>query len=327
MPTPRDLAVIVCTRNRATMLGAALESILASVPRDVEVLVVDSASDDLATRDAATASGASYVRSDVKGLSIARDLGLRTSTRPLVLFTDDDCVAVTGWIDPVLEHFADPQVGAVTGRMLDHTLIGTESGALPKRFTRTVQGIDAGHGAVMAFRRELVLDLGGFDPVLGAGRTLAGAEDLDMFCRILDAGHAIVHDPSCTIHHMNTRQGESYTELHHGYGLGLGALANKLLRLRFRVGLATLAVLLKRTGGRALRHLRDPRHGKADRAMLRGIARGFLAGAGMRLDGSTFVDEHPPTATPLDADVGPPLESALESALDAPIDRDPRRTR
>ncbi|KQM82785.1 glycosyltransferase family 2 protein [Agromyces sp. Leaf222] len=311
MPTPRDLAVIVCTRNRATMLGAALASILESVPGDVEVLVVDSASDDGSTRDAAITAGASYVRSDIRGLSIARDLGLRTSTRPLVLFTDDDCVAVAGWIDPVLEHFGDEVVGAVTGRMLDHTLVGTGGVEAPKRYTKTVQGIDAGHGAVMAFRRELVLELGGFDPVLGAGRTLAGAEDLDMFCRILDAGHAIVHDPSCVIHHMNTRQGDSYTELHHGYGLGLGALANKLLRLRFTVGVATLAVLLKRTGGRTLRHLRDPRKGKADRAMLRGIRQGFFAGAGMRLDGSTFVDEHPPPATP----------------LESPIDRDPGRAR
>ncbi|MET4157301.1 glycosyltransferase involved in cell wall biosynthesis [Agromyces sp. PvR057] len=311
VPTPRDLAVIVCTRNRATMLGAALESILASVPGDVEVLVVDSASDDGSTRDAAIAAGAAYVRSDIRGLSIARDLGLRTSTRPLVLFTDDDCVAVAGWIDPVLEHFGDELVGAVTGRMLDHTLVGTGGVAPPKRYTRTVQGIDAGHGAVMAFRRELVLELGGFDPVLGAGRRLAGAEDLDMFCRVLEAGHAIVHDPSCVIHHMNTRQGDSYTELHHGYGLGLGAMANKLLRLRFTVGVAALAVLLKRTGGRALRHLRDPRKGKADRAMLRGIGQGFFAGAGMRLDGSTFVDEHPPPTTP----------------LESPIDRDPGRAR
>jgi hypothetical protein len=70
---------------------------------------------------------------------------------------------------------------------------------------------------------------------------------------VLDAGHAIVHDPACVIHHMNTREGDSYTELHLGYGLGLGALANKLVRLRFGVGVAMLAILLKRTGGRAVR--------------------------------------------------------------------------
>jgi glycosyltransferase involved in cell wall biosynthesis len=304
MPTPADLAVIVCTRNRATMLAAALESISRAVPLDVEVLVVDSASDTWETRDVVAAAGAGYVRSDIRGLSIARDLGVSTSERALVLFTDDDCVAVGGWIDPILEHFADPTVGAVTGRMLDHTLVGgATTTASPRRFTRTLEGLDAGHGAVMAFRRDLLLELGGFDHILGAGRRLAGAEDLDMFCRILDAGYAIVHDPACTIHHMNTREGASYTELHLGYGLGLGALANKLVRLRFTIGLAFVAVLLKRTVGRALRHMRDPRKGAADRAMLCGIGQGFVAGARMRLQGTTFIDEHPPAPTPVDEHV------------------------
>ena len=301
MPTPHELAVIVCTRNRAAMLAEALRSIAGAVPDDVEIVVVDSASDSWETREVAEASRAVYVRSDIRGLSIARDVGLRATERPLVLFTDDDCIAVEGWLDPILARFADPTVGAVTGRMLDHTLIGGDQPtAPPRRYTRTIQGLDAGHGAVMAFRRELVLELGGFDHVLGAGRDLAGAEDLDMFCRVLDAGHAIVHDPACVIHHMNTREGASYTELHLGYGLGLGALANKLVRLRFGIGVAMLAVLLKRTGGRALRHLRDPRRGAADRAMLRGIRQGFFAGARLRLTGTTFIDEHPPAPTPVD---------------------------
>lgn len=304
MPTPRDLAVIVCTRNRAAMLTDALGSIVGAVPDEVEVVVVDSASETSATRDVAAASRAVYVRSDIRGLSIARDLGLRATERPLVLFTDDDCIAVDGWIEPILERFADPTIGAVTGRMLDHTLIGHDVPAgSQRRFTRTVEGLDAGHGAVMAFRRELVLELGGFDHVLGAGRELAGAEDLDMFCRVLDAGHAIVHDPSCVIHHMNTRDDDSYTALHLGYGLGLGALANKLMRLRFRIGVAMLAVLLKRMVGRAIRHLRDPRRGAADRAMLRALPQGFFAGARMRITGTTFVDEHPPDATPVDEQV------------------------
>ena len=300
MPTPHELTVIVCTRNRANMLAAALESITAAVPEGVEVLVVDSASDTTETREVAEAAGVGFVRSEVKGLSIARNLGLQTSSRPLVLYTDDDCVAVEGWIAPVLAGFEDPEVGAVTGRMLDHTLIGVDAPpAPPRRYTRTLEGLDAGHGAVMAFRREFVLGLGGFDPVLGAGRTLAGAEDLDMFCRVLDAGHAIVHDPACVIHHMNTRVGDDYTALHLGYGLGLGAMANKTVRLRLGVGLALLAVLVKRTIGRAVRHRRDPRKGRADRAMLRGIADGFLAGARMRLHGTTFIDEHPPAPTPI----------------------------
>ena len=154
----------------------------------------------------------------------------------------------------------------------------------------------------MAFRRDLVLELGGFDHVLGAGRPLAGAEDLDMFCRILDAGHAIVHDPACVIHHMNTREGDSYTELHLGYGLGLGALANKLVRLRFTVGLALLAVLAQAHGRpRACATCAIPARAAPTRAMFRGIRQGFVAGARMRISrerrSSTSIRPHRPRST------------------------------
>ena len=52
-----------------------------------------------------------------------------------------------------------------------------------------------------------------------------------------------------------------------------------------------------------MRHLRDPRKGSADRAMLRGIRQGFVAGARMRISGTTFIDEHPPAPTPIDEHV------------------------
>ena len=76
------------------------------------------------------------MRSDIRGLSIARDVGVRATERPLVLFTDDDCIAVEGWLEPILARFADPTVGAVTGRMLDHTLIGGDHRPLRPAGTR-----------------------------------------------------------------------------------------------------------------------------------------------------------------------------------------------
>ena len=185
--------------------------------------------------------------------------------------------------------------------MLDHTLVDREGGSDGRvRLTRTVSGLDGGHGALMAFRRAMVQRLGGFDDVLGAGRDLAGAEDLDMFCRVLSAGSALVHDEDSVVHHVNTREGDAYTALHHGYGLGLGALANKWIRLRLTVGIPLTAVLLKRTTVRAMRNMRHPRRGPAERAMLRGIASGFVRAALMRLDGERFVDDHrPPAVTPV----------------------------
>jgi glycosyltransferase involved in cell wall biosynthesis len=295
MPRPEDVTLAICTRERPEMLTAALASFTAVTPPGVQILVVDSASTTAATWSVAEAAGVDYVRSDIKGLSIARNLALATSRRPIIVFTDDDCAAVDGWMAPILEGFEAPAVGAVTGRMLDHTLVGTQPSPPPRRFTRTIEGIDAGHGAIMAFRRERLVALGGFDPVLGAGRRLAGAEDLDMFCRILDDGAHIVYDPSCVVHHVHTRADDAYTVLHHGYGLGLGALTAKWVRLRAIVGVRLFAVATKRTLSRAVRNRREPRRRDADLALFRGFLGGFFIAVRFALDGRVFVDGDPPT--------------------------------
>ena len=204
----------------------------------MQILVVDSASTTDETRLVAVAAGVDYVRSDIKGLSIARNLALATSRRSIVVYTDDDCQGVDGWLDPVFAHFADPSVGAVTGRMLDHTH-GRRRGAAPGRLAvsrRRSRASTPGTARSWRSAASTCSLLGGFDPVLGAGRALAGAEDLDIFCRILDDGQAIEFDPACVIHHMNTREDDAYAELHRGYGLGLGALTGKWIRLRPGVG-------------------------------------------------------------------------------------------
>lgn len=282
------------------MLGEALSTVTRFTPADATVLVVDSASTTHDTREVASAAGVDYVRTDVKGLSIARNVGLRSTARDIVLYTDDDCVAVDGWIDGILAHFSDPVVGAVTGEMIDPA-DPPAAGSGMRRFTRVVDGLDAGHGALMAFRRDALVRIGGFDEVLGAGRELAGAEDLDIFCRLLEAKWAIVYDPACVIHHVHTRDDTAYETLYLGYGRGLGGLADKWLRMRPLTGLRLLARLVGRSARRIRRYRGDLRRGPAERAMLRGIREGAAASRRMKLQDGRLVDAHPPAPIVLTA--------------------------
>ena len=59
----------------------------------------------------------------------------------------------------------------------------------------------------MAIRRDVLMEVGPFDPALGAGTSTRGGEDLDMFARILATGDVIIHTPdaSCTIVTASTR--------------------------------------------------------------------------------------------------------------------------
>ncbi|NQX12428.1 glycosyltransferase [Microbacteriaceae bacterium VKM Ac-2855] len=292
-----DISIVLCTRERPEMLRDALAAIAAGTHPDVEVIVVDSASTSWATREVARAAGVRYVRTDVKGLSIARNLGLAASERAVVVYTDDDCSPTPEWVSNLVLPFDDPQVAATTGRMLDHTLVDSDVPTSERIvYSSTIRGLDAGHGAVMAFRRSTLLALGGFDEVLGAGRFLAGAEDLDIFCRVLESGSTVVYVPDSVVLHVNTRNPTAYRRLMRGYGLGLGALVGKWLRLSGMIGARMLLVLGVRSGRRLVRSARNRGAGARDElASIGGIARGLLRSRGLRLSGSVFLDERPPT--------------------------------
>lgn len=287
MPSPSDATVLVCSRNRPEMLRDGLASILASTPAETEVLVVDSASDTDETRLVTLEAGARYTRAG-KGLSVARNAGITTADRPIVVFTDDDCRPTTGWIESLIAPFADPRVSAVTGRMLDHTTDAHAPYARAERYIEPVSGLDAGHGAVMAFRRDVLLRIGGFDDMMGAGQHLAGAEDLDIFIRLLRAGTHVVHDAHSVVLHANTRVGEAYVELHHGYGLGLGALVGKWLRLDPLFGLRVGWRLTRRTGARIARGTRRHHDTRHDRSLLAGMAQGAWEVRGIPIVGERF---------------------------------------
>jgi hypothetical protein len=55
----------------------------------------------------------------------------------------------------------------------------------------------------MAFRREVLGSLGGFDPRLDLGTRTRGAGDLDMFYRVLDAGYVIRYEPRAIVRHVH----------------------------------------------------------------------------------------------------------------------------
>ncbi|MBT2534477.1 glycosyltransferase [Arthrobacter sp. ISL-48] len=286
-----DAAVIVCSRNRPQKLARALKFVLANSPQGIQVLVVDSASDTDETRRVCLEAGVDYVRTEIPGLSIARNVGLTSVTAEIVVFTDDDCEPWPLWIENVTAPFCDDQVAVVTGRVADQ--LRTPSAV---RFSgRTLAGLDLGHGALMAMRRTAVLATGGFDPVLGAGRRLAGAEDLDMFCRLLRAGWDAVHQTDAVVAHTNVRRDAAHRGLLYGYGLGLGALAAKYFRLERRLGLTLGAVVLTRTVRRALRStLRHSEHTASDWAQVGGVLYGALIAARYPVVGETFVDVNPP---------------------------------
>jgi glycosyltransferase involved in cell wall biosynthesis len=107
------LSAIIPTRNRAHLVGEAIESALNQRPGQVEVIVVDDGSTDDTAKVVAEKFGSRtrLIRMpERRGPGAARNTGLRVARGELVAFLDDDDLWLQGKLDAeldVLERFPD----------------------------------------------------------------------------------------------------------------------------------------------------------------------------------------------------------------------------
>jgi GT2 family glycosyltransferase len=302
------VTVIVCTRDRTEGLRESLRSIQQANYEPLEILVVDNAptSDDtreLVTALAETDARLHYTCEPDPGLSRARNHGLARARFDVVCFTDDDTRVDPGWLSAVAAGFAaDPETMCVTGLVASSSLnTGAErffdsryswgEAFEPRRYDLAAHRHPSalypysagvfGTGANFAIRRGAIIDLGGFDPVLGAGGPGRGGEDLDIFLRIILAGGRICYLPSSLVWHQHRPDLDALGEQIYSYGYGLGAyLAKHLISgmmpaVLLRRGLRQAGVVLGRT--RQASRAGQMRAGGRRLALTE--ARGVLAGA------------------------------------------------
>lgn len=113
------LTAAICTRDRPEELRRALRSLAAQAEPPEEILVVENAPRDGRVRALIDAEfpGVRWTPEPVPGLDFARNRALAEATGDVVAFLDDDAVADPGWAGALHAPFADPRVGAVTGRV------------------------------------------------------------------------------------------------------------------------------------------------------------------------------------------------------------------
>ena len=255
-PCPHTFTVVVCTRDRAELLLRCLRSVVASVERSglepPDVLVVDNAPPDGSTRAAvAELPGVRYVVEPRAGLDFARNQALRSALGDVVAFLDDDVVVDAGWYAELVHVWAvHPDAGGATGQVLPYEL-ETPAQVLFERYGgfrrpwvsaryhgRALPGNALfpygagmfGAGCNMSYRREAVLALGGFDEALDTGRPLPGGGDLDMFSRVLRAGHPLVYAPAYLVHHQHRRTVQELRHQLFTWGTGHMAYVEKTWR-------------------------------------------------------------------------------------------------
>src|SRR5215831_5882936 len=207
-------SVIVCTRNRPEQLKQCLHGIRQVCYPDVDVIVVDNASDNDAAKPIADAWNARYIQEPVIGLSRSRNRGARFSQAEIVAFIDDDAVPNTDWLCNLIKEFSDPSVMAVTGVIsaMTPSPAGIEQYSHADQERREFDSSTddwfalanfggMGNGANMAFRRKVFGSWDGFNERLGLGTAVCGSEEHNAYFELIKRGHRVVFTPLSVVKH------------------------------------------------------------------------------------------------------------------------------
>lgn len=253
-----QMTVAICTHDRPDTLAIALKSVCAQDYDRLRVLVVDNApSDDRSQRVVSALADQADIQYAVEprpGLSWARNRAIELADGDVIAWVDDDEFCDEWWAVEIARGFVEvPGADAVTGTVIPSEL-ETPSQMFFERygsvrrhrgFARAVFSPETRHlqsplypappfgiGANMAFRRDALDRIGGFDCALGAGTLTKTAEDTAALSALLLAGGTIVYQPTSIVYHRNRRESGVLEALLRGHGRGLGAFYTSMLLRR-----------------------------------------------------------------------------------------------
>jgi glycosyltransferase involved in cell wall biosynthesis len=229
-----DISVVICTYNCSNILADCLRNIAQQdmPPELYEIIVIDNNSTDN-TKEVIKqiiseyrSHNWHYIFEPHQGLSLARNRGLLEAKGSIIVYVDDDAFVKPAWLRCLVKPFEEPDVFAVGGRidlvfpyappkwLGDHFRGGlSEYRPMSDEVYNVTHIFQLPFGANMAFRKEGLLLVGGFDTELGrCGGQLLGGEETKLLAKIFNFGWKIVIQPQAVVEHMvpHKRMEKSY---------------------------------------------------------------------------------------------------------------------
>lgn len=227
MPESPRLTLVVATHNRRDSLLRMLRSLRVELEAvDAEVVVVaDGCTDGTAAalRELAGDLPLTVLEQAQAGPGSARNSGVRQARGDLVLFVDDDVVAVPGLLREHLAAHSGGRALAVIGPMLppsDRRLpawLRWEAETLEKQYRAMRAGVYAAtprqfYTANASVPRTLLLAAGGFREELNR------AEDIELAHRLADLGVEFLFLPEAAVVHIPERSFDAWLGTAYDYG-------------------------------------------------------------------------------------------------------------
>jgi hypothetical protein len=229
----RRVAIVVVTYNSAAAIGGCLDA-LRGLP-DVQVVVVDNASEDTTSREVLARGVALIANPHNAGFAAAVNQGVRATTAPLVLLLNPDAQLERG-LPELAAEFDDPKTGAAGGLLvgadgLPQTGFMARSLPTPAAMIFEVLGVnrlwprnpvnwhyrclgmdpvtpglvEQPAGAFLMFSREIWESVGGFDERFWP----LWFEDVDFCLRVRQAGFLVRFNPSAVAIHEGAHSARS----------------------------------------------------------------------------------------------------------------------
>lgn len=274
------LSVIVTTIGRPELMRALVDSLIRSELRDLEFILVDQ-SDDQRSAQVVRELNPPFpflLTKSERGASIGRNAGLALARAPFVTFPDDGCSYPSESLALAVNLLQQkPELAGLSG------ILSTEGGKpsllrWPEHACRiTVRNFYRTKiESTLFFRREQLIALGGFDPLLGTGSAspYQSGEISDLVIRGLRAQQRYDYDPRVVVYHPDVEDDltTAYVGKMGGYGRGFG-------RIFAQYGLSRpllAGLLARRYVGSIVRQARGQRlRAQADRSWVHGALQGF----------------------------------------------------
>lgn len=238
MTTP-SLSVVIPTLNAADEIDSLLDTIEAQSVQPLDILVVDSSSDDGTVDEVAKHPCVNLVRIERKEFNhgSTRDMALRRSAGEFVCFLTQDAVPASNrYLERLVAPFlADDSIALVTGRQLPKAdarrfeqlvrkfnypnvpSVRSKSD-LPKYGIKTFFASDT----CSAYRRTAYLECGGFDHV-------NTNEDMLMAARFIASGLKVAYEPSAEVYHSHNLTPSQQFARNRAVGMFLESHADDLM--------------------------------------------------------------------------------------------------
>ncbi len=198
MSFPR-VSIVVPTYNAEKTIGPLLDSLLALDYPDYEVTVVNDGSRD-GTKAIVERYPVTLIDQPNRGASAARDAGLRRASGEIVAYVDSDVTVTRDWLKNLVGPLSDATIAAATGRTIflrnEKCTSWVRSMDIERRNAGRREYTRLANGPNSAFRRAVLLQIGGFDP------RWFHAEDTEVSYRIGLKGYRIRYVPDAIIHHV-----------------------------------------------------------------------------------------------------------------------------